>query len=149
TRLTTSGHLPQEELQMHPVKRLWQRLSFVVGCALLTLGLAASARAQCQLNSPTGKIKHLVYVEFDNVHFTRDNPNVPSDLEQLPNLLNFIKQNGTLDTGDHTVLISHTANGILTTQTGLYSDNTGIFIANSFGDFSPSGVGLFPSSFFY
>jgi len=134
---------------MHPVKRLWQTLSFVVGCALLTLGLAASARAQCQLNSPTGKIKHLVYVEFDNVHFTRDNPNVPSDLEQLPNLLNFIKQNGTLDTGDHTVLISHTANGILTTQTGLYSDNTGIFIANSFGDFSPSGVGLFPSSFFY
>jgi hypothetical protein len=88
-------------------------------------------------------------VEFDNVHFTRDNPNVPSDLEQMPNLLNFIKQNGALDTGDHTVLISHTANGILTTQTGLYSDNTSIFIANSFGDFTPSGSALFPSSFFY
>ena len=50
----------------------------------------------------------MVYVKFDNVHFTRDNPNVPSDLEQIPNLLNFIKQNGALDTGDHTVLISHT-----------------------------------------
>jgi hypothetical protein len=112
-------------------------------------GLAASAHAQCQLNSPSGKIKHVVYVEFDNVHFTRDNPNVPSDLEQMPNLLNFIKQNGALDTGDHTVLISHTANGILTTQTGLYSDNTSIFIANSFGDFTPSGSALFPSSFFY
>jgi hypothetical protein len=112
-------------------------------------GLAASAQAQCQLNSPSGKIKHVVYVEFDNVHFTRDNPNVPSDLEQMPNLLNFIKQNGALDTGDHTVLISHTANGILTTQTGLYSDNTSIFIANSFGDFTPSGSALFPSSFFY
>jgi hypothetical protein len=82
-------------------------------------GLAASAHAQCQLNSPSGKIKHVVYVEFDNVHFTRDNPNVPSDLEQMPNLLNFIKQNGALDAGDHTVLISHTANGILTTQPGL------------------------------
>jgi hypothetical protein len=89
-----------------------------------------------------------VYIEFDNVHFTRDNPNVPSDLEQMPNLLNFITQNGTMDAGDHTVLVSHTANDILTTETGLYSDNTGIFIANSFGVFGPTGVS-FPSSFFY
>lgn len=123
-----------------------------LGLALLAIGLAAPAHAQCELNSPTGQIKHVVYVEFDNVHFTRDNPNVPSDLEQMPNLLNFIKQNGTLDAGDHTVLISHTANDILTTQTGLYSDDTGIFIANNFGVFGP-GTGLssiyFPSSFFY
>ena len=134
---------------MHPVERFRRALLAAAGCGLLTVGLSASAHAQCQLNSPTGKIKHVVYVEFDNVHFTRDNPNVPSDLEQIPNLLNFIKQNGALDTGDHTVLISHTANGILTTQTGLYSDNTGIFIANNFGDFAPNGAGLFPSSFFY
>ncbi len=58
--------------------------------AALALSLApAAAHAACQLNSPTGKIKHVVYVEFDNVHFTRDNPNVPSDLEQMPNLLEF------------------------------------------------------------
>ena len=57
-----------------------------LGCGLLALGLVSSAHAQCQLNSPSGKIKHVVYVEFDNVHFTRDNPNVPSDLEQMPNL---------------------------------------------------------------
>jgi hypothetical protein len=120
-----------------------------LGCGLLTLGLTSSVHAQCQLNSPSGKIKHVVYVEFDNVHFTRDNPNVPSDLEQMPNLLNFIKQNGALDTGDHAVLISHTANDILTTQTGLYSDDDGIFISNSFGVFGPSGSGLFPSAFFY
>jgi len=116
------------------------------------IGLISSAHAACQLNSPSGKLKQIVYVEFDNVHFTRDNPNVPSDLEQMPNLLNFIKQNGTLDAGDHTVLISHTANDILTTETGLYSDNDGIFVANSFGVFGP-GAGLssifFPSSFFY
>ena len=117
-------------------------------CPLLMMGLATSAYAQCQLKSPNGKIKHVVYIEFDNVHFTRDNPNVPSDLEQMPNLLNFITQNGTLDAGDHTVLISHTANDILTTETGLYSDNTGIFIANSFGVFGPTGAS-FPSSFFY
>jgi hypothetical protein len=123
-----------------------------LGCGLLAVGLAASAQGQCELNSPSGKIKHVVYVEFDNVHFTRDNPNVPSDLEQMPNLLNFLKDKGTLDAGDHTVLISHTANDILTTQTGLYSDDTGIFVANSFGVFSSTSsgeVGLFPSSFFY
>jgi hypothetical protein len=123
-------------------------LALAVGALLLSV-FASNAAAQCQLNSPGGKIKHVVYIEFDNVHFTRDNPNVPSDFEQMPNLLNFIKQKGTLDTGDHTVLISHTANGILTTQTGLYSDNTGIFIANSFGDYAPNGNALFPSSFFY
>ena len=136
---------------MFQARLLRRVLTSVRGGSLLAIGLLGSANGQCQLNSPSGKIKHVVYVEFDNVHFTRDNPNVPSDLEQMPNLLNFIKQHGTLDAGDHTVLISHTANDILTTQIGLYSDNTGIFIANSFGVFSPTTVGevgLFPSSFF-
>jgi hypothetical protein len=131
-------------------ERFRRSLAHVLGCMLLSMGLAVSVQAQCQLNSPSGKIKHVVYVEFDNVHFTRDNPNVPSDLEQMPNLLNFITHNGTLDAGDHTVLISHTANDILTTEIGLYSDNTGIFIANSFGVFEPSKTFVdFPSSFFY
>lgn len=127
-------------------------LASAIGGGLLTMGLAFTAPAQCNLNSPSGKLKHVVYVEFDNVHFTRDNPNVPSDLEQMPNLLNFFKGKGTLDTGDHTVLISHTANDILTTQIGLYSDNTGIFIANSFGVFGPDGSNssvFLPSAFFY
>lgn len=137
---------------MRPAKLLRRASVMAFICGLFTVGLAVPAQGQCQLNSPSGKIQHVVYIEFDNVHFTRDNPNVPSDLEQMPNLLNFFKEKGTLDTGDHTVLISHTANGILTTQTGLYSDDTGIFIANNFGVFAPvSGTetGLFPSSFFY
>jgi hypothetical protein len=137
---------------MFQAQLLRRIITSLLGLGLLATGLAGSAYAQCQLNSPSGKIKHVVYVEFDNVHFTRDNPNVPSDLEQMPNLLNFIKQHGTLDAGDHTVLISHTANDILTTQIGLYSDDTGIFVANSFGVFSPTAsgeVGLFPSAFFY
>src|SRR3974390_472602 len=119
----------------------------ILGGVVLTLSLALSAQAQCQLN---GKIKHVVYLEFDNVHFTRDNPNVPSDLEQMPNLLNFIKHKGTLDAGDHTVLISHTANDILTTEIGLYSDNHGVFVANNFGVFEPGNQKIdLPSSFFY
>ena len=62
----------------------------------------------CPLNSPSGKVNHVIYVQFDNVHFTRDNPNVPSDLEQMPNLLNFIKNNGVLLSNHHTPLIAHT-----------------------------------------
>ena len=50
----------------------------------------------CQLRSDKATIKHVIYIQFDNMHFLRDNPNVPSDLEQMPNLLNFIKDNGTL-----------------------------------------------------
>ena len=97
--------------------------SFVAVTALLLLPLTPqaivpAAASGCQLQSAKGDIQHVIYLIFDNVHFLRDNPNVPSDLEQMPNLLNFLKGKGTLDAGDHTVLISHTANGILTTQTG-------------------------------
>jgi hypothetical protein len=135
---------------MYRAKMLRLALIATLGWLLLASGVAVRADAACQLNSPSGQLKHVVYVEFDNVHFTRDNPNVPSDLEQMPNLLNFITQNGTLDAGDHTVLISHTANDILTTETGLYSDDQGIFIANSFGVFGPGMTSVFfPSSFFY
>src|SRR5580704_1451603 len=145
----------QEEPEMDRARLFHRALTTAFGCGLLAVAFAASAFAQCQLNSPAGKLKHVVYIAFDNVHFTRDNPNVPSDLEQMPSLLNFIEQNGTLDTGDHAVLISHTANDIMTTQTGIYSDRDGIAVANSFGVFGPVDPKLaphgvwFPSSFFY
>ncbi len=91
-------------------------------------------------------VKHVVYLIFDNVHFLRDNPNVPSDLEQMPHLLNFIRGNGTLYTNDHTVLISHTGNGILTSLTGMYSDRHGQAVANSYRYFRNDGSGLTNSS---
>ena len=37
----------------------------------------------------------MVELGFDNVHFFRDNPNVPSDLQMMPNLLHFFEDNGT------------------------------------------------------
>src|SRR5258708_35330574 len=124
-----------------------KRVVLFLAAGLLAAAFSGPALAQCKLGN---NITHVVYIEFDNVHFTRDNPNVPSDLEQMPNLLNFLKNKGTLDTGDHAVLISHTANDILTTQTGLYSADTSIFVSNSFGLFSPGGGNaVFPSSFFY
>ena len=36
--------------------------------------------------SPIPRIDHVVWLEFDNVHLRRDNPNVPSDIEQMPDL---------------------------------------------------------------
>ena len=59
---------------------------------------------------------------FDNVHFTRDNRDVPSDLEQMPHLLTFLEHNGVLLSNEHTPLITRTADDILTTLTGVYGD---------------------------
>jgi hypothetical protein len=42
---------------------------------------------------------------FDNVHLRRDVPNVPSDLEQIPNLLSFLQGNGVVTGNHHTPLI--------------------------------------------
>jgi hypothetical protein len=112
---------------------------------------AASAHAAggCYLKSPRGDVQHVIYIQFDNTHFRRDNPNVPSDLEQMPSLLNFIRDNGTLLTNDHTVLISHTAGGILSSLTGVYPDRHGQTVSNSYVRTSNTGTFSFPSSFGY
>jgi hypothetical protein len=110
---------------------------------------ATVAANSCQLSSAKGDIQHVIYLIFDNVHFLRDNPNVPSDLEQMPHLLNFIRSNGTLMTNDHTVLISHTGNGILTNLTGMYSDRHGQAVSNSYRYFRSDGTTASSSSFKY
>jgi hypothetical protein len=98
-----------------------------------------SASPSCDLGHG---VQHVVNVVFDNTHFTRDNPNVPSDLEQMPHLLNFIKSQGTLLTNYHTPLIAHTATDILTALTGVYGDQMGVPISNSFRYFVPGGNGV-------
>jgi hypothetical protein len=94
-------------------------------------------------------IKHVIQIQFDNTHFLRDRGNVPSDLEQMPHLLNFIRGNGTLLTNDHTVLISHTATGILSTLTGVYPDRMGQPVSNSFRYFKTDGTTRTGVSFAY
>lgn len=121
-------------------------LLFLVLISLTSV--SAYGAAGCSLNSNGGNVQHVVYVQFDNVHFTRDIPNVPSDLEQMPNLLNFLRQNGTLLTNHHTPLISHTADDIITSLTGVYPDRQGEAVANSYVIFTPTGFS-FPSSFTY
>ncbi len=91
----------------------------------------------------------MIYIQFDNTHFTRDNHNVPSDLEQMPHLLNFLENNGTVLTNHHTPLISHTANDILTSFTGVYPDRHAVPVANSFRYFNPNGTSNLGVSFAY
>jgi hypothetical protein len=148
---------------MNFIVRLWRRpLSRLVVTAMLLLTLTIGAltlfhlfpKAQaagngCQLNSVQGAIQHVIFVQFDNTHFTRDNPNVPSDLEQMPNLLNFIENNGALLTNHHTPLIAHTADDVLTSISGLYSDQHGVPIANTYGYFNPDGTSSMANSFTY
>ena len=58
-------------------------------------GAATSAQATpapvsgCQLGNG---ISHVINIVFDNVHFGRDNPNVPSDVERMPHLMNFLRR---------------------------------------------------------
>jgi hypothetical protein len=101
---------------------------------------------RCKLDNG---IERIVYIQFDNVHFRRDNPNVPSDLEQMPNLLSFLEDKGTLFTNHYTPLISHTAVDILTALTGVYGDKFGIPIGNSLRYFNPDGTTNGISSFAY
>src|SRR5215471_3656952 len=117
------------------------------GIAVLAAQSAfANAPGACQLPGP---IKHIVYIQFDNVHLERDNSNVPSDLEQMPNLLNFLQGSGTLLANHHTPLISHTADDILTSLTGVYGDRHGQPVSNSFRFFNPDGSSQSAGSFAY
>ncbi len=110
---------------------------------------AATSPSGCHLNSARGQIKHVIYIQFDNTHLRRDNPDVPSDLEQMPHLLNFIESAGTMLADDHTALISHTATGILTSLTGVYPDRMGQPVSNSFRYFTPTGASRTGVSFAY
>jgi len=126
----------------------------VVVAALAGVGSAhaqpgSDGSTRCQLDGSHARIEHVIYIQFDNTHFRRDNPLVPSDLEQMPTLLSFIRGQGTLLTNDHTVLISHTAGGILSSLTGVYPDRHGQTVSNSYVRTSSTGGFSFPSSFGY
>jgi hypothetical protein len=129
-------------------------LGIICALAFTTAGVAVSkdaaaapaSGASCNLGNG---IKHVIYVQFDNTHFRRDNANVASDLEQMPHLLNYIRGNGSLLTNDHTALISHTATGILTSLSGVYPDRMGQPVSNSFRYFKTDGTTRTGVSFAY
>ena len=103
-----------------------------------TATIADDSASTCHLGHG---VKHVVELTFDNVHYFRDNPNVPSDLEMMPNLLHFFENNGTFLSNNHTPLIAHTAVDILTTYTGLYGDRQGMPISNSYQAYNADGPG--------
>jgi hypothetical protein len=145
------------------------RVAAITGCAsLLSMigvagasapGLASTgqpARPSAAAHSQAGNgchlghgVKHVIEITFDNVHFFRDNPNVPSDLEMMPSLLHFIEGNGTLASNNHTPLIAHTANDLLTTFTGLYGDRAGMPVSNSYQAYNTDGTTDPAGSFAY
>ncbi len=138
-------------------------LSLLSGIAVVgvsTPGLASAvrppARASATTVSQAGQgcrlgngVKHVIEITFDNVHFFRDNPNVPSDLQMMPSLLHFLENNGTLASNNHTPLIAHTADDLLTTFTGLYGDRAGMPVSNSYQTFNPNGTTDPAGSFAY
>ena len=74
------------------------QLLMLIGLLAVPISPAAAAAPatavnSCQLDPGKKTIQHVIQIQFDNTHFTRDNPNVPSDLEQMPHLLNFIENN--------------------------------------------------------
>jgi hypothetical protein len=97
----------------------------------------------------SGPLEHVIYVQFDNTHLLRDLGSVPSDLEQMPHLLNFMRKNGTVSSNDHTILISHTAGGILSSLSGVYPDRHGQAVSNSFRYYKPDGSTGLGVSFAY
>ncbi len=143
----------------------YARATAVLAAGALAMGVSASAsasaagqgapaahalasRSQCVLG-PSGSIQHVIYMQFDNVHYTRDNPNVPSDLQQMPNLLRFITGQGTLISHEHTPLIAHTADDIVTSESGLYGSDQGVPIANEYNYYKPDGTTDTAGSFAY
>ncbi|MBA3842430.1 MAG: hypothetical protein H0X39_07385 [Actinobacteria bacterium] len=138
------------------VRRTTIAVALIVACGAVALvsGVAthnaqAVAAGPCQLGGKNAPVKHVVYLQFDNTHYLRDRAGVPSDLEQMPHLLNFLRGNGSLLTNDHTILISHTAGGILSSLTGLYPDRQGMTVSNSYDYYKPDGTPQFTSSFKY
>src|SRR4029453_3299610 len=69
-------------------------------------GLTGLPSIACQNGAVVGDspIKHVIYLQFDNVHLHRNLATVPSDLEQMPHLLAFIRSNGTLLTNNNPFL---------------------------------------------
>jgi hypothetical protein len=121
-----------------------RRLVPLAMCGGLLLSTSTPAIGQpqsstCRLGSPAGNVQHVIYLQFDNVHFARDNPNVPSDLEQMPHLLNVLTGSGTLFTQQHTPLIAHTGGNIVSVETGLYPDRHGLAVSNTYRYFTPEG----------
>jgi hypothetical protein len=106
----------------------------------------AAPTSSCELGNG---VQHVINITFDNVHFFRDNPNVPSDLEQMPTLEHFLESNGTVLSNMHTPLIAHTAEDSLAIYSGLYGDWHGQPVSNTYHSYRTDGTTEQDTSFVY
>jgi hypothetical protein len=120
------------------------------GAAVPPRAAAVSATTATTTTCKLGRgVQHVIEIFFDNVHFNRDNPNVPSDLELMPHLLTWLEGNGVVLSNNHTPLIAHTATDSMTTYTGLYGDRAGMPIGNSYLAYNQDGTTDPADSFVY
>jgi hypothetical protein len=122
------------------IGRSFFALTIAVPLIAITAPSIPSATAALPVCDLGNGIEHVVSITFDNVHFFRDNPNVPSDLEQMPTLNDFIQDNGVMLSNNHTPLIAHTAEDSLAIYTGLYGDRHGMPISNSYRTWNANGT---------
>src|SRR5438045_8618803 len=90
--LTASGNLysspsiaPRRRISVEVSMRIARLVAFLT--VFFAMAAVLASAAACPLNSPSGQVRHVIYVQFDNTHFVRHNPNVPSDLPRIPHLL--------------------------------------------------------------
>jgi hypothetical protein len=130
---------------------LENRLLVALLSALLAVGSASLTNAvlqhQAQVSAATGGasachlangIGHVVNLQFENLDLSRDSATVPSDLEQMPHLLDFLEANGTVLGANHAALASLTG-GVLTSLTGLYPDRHGQAIGDGWRYYRADG----------
>lgn len=135
-------------------RTLFGALAAAALCVGATSPALAAAPGQHPHKSPSSGchlatgIQHVVQIDFDNVHLTRDNPNVASDLEQMPALLNFMKSQGVVMTNTHDDLV-HTGTNMISNATGLYPDRNAITQSNSGDLYDATGTPTGYSSFSY
>lgn len=124
-------------------------LFLVLDCIFACSMGAGQALAACELHARGGAITRVVQIELDNVHLRRDNPNVPSDLEQMPHLRGFLSRDGIIGSIHQTSPLAQTATDALTILTGLYGDRMGVAIGDSSAVFRSDGSVGFASAFAY
>lgn len=100
-------------------QRLLKKGFFGLASLALTLPVQLPAFADTLPSTSNAQTKpaHVIYIIADNVHM--------EDIKQMPHLMSFL-QNGTVLDNDHTILDSHTQDGMLSDMTGQYPSKTGV-----------------------
>jgi hypothetical protein len=144
----------RDGMRLKTARRAAVAVAIGVLCAVAVAGAMGGSKAAaitpppssgCQLGNG---VQHVIEITFDNTHHFRDNPNVLSDLEQMPALHDFITDNGTLLSNYYTPLIAHTADDSLTNYTGLYGDRHGQGLTNTYETYNNGGGSVTAKSSF-